>query len=91
MTIGEVKLVTETYLENKKQEMKMNNIRIYNIAYLTSTFVGLILDGKKPPKINTIFPDTEEDAKTDGVDNEVILVRERLKEFAMNANKQRRR
>ena len=90
MTVGEVKLVTETYIENKKQEVRMNNIKVYNTAYLTSTFVGLILDGKKLPKINTVFPDTEEE-KTDGVDNEVILVREKLKEFARNANKQRRR
>lgn len=91
MTVGEVKLVTEVYIEEKKTESKVFNTRIYNAAYLTASFVGLILNGKQPPTIENVFPDVEvEPAKTNGVDNEVIKVREQLREFAMNANKRRK-
>jgi len=96
MTIKEIRMVVDAYIEKRKLDDKQLKATIYNQAYLTSMFVGSILGGKSIPQIDKVFPEMtqepqdENHGKTNGVDNSVIIIREKMREFAKHANERRK-
>lgn len=56
MTIGEILLVIKSF--QKREETKAKEILAtnYNSAYMIASFVGAMLNGKKIPSINELYP-----------------------------------
>ena len=56
MTIGEILLVIKSF--QKREETKAKEILAtnYNSAYMIASFVGNMLNGKKIPSINELYP-----------------------------------
>jgi len=92
MTLKEVQLVIECDNEMKKQELEVKKHQIYDDSYLTALFVGCILNGKTIPSFSEIFPDTKSDTKsvTSTLDNNTLMIKEKLLDFANKANKRRK-
>ena len=94
MTIKEVKLVVELFIENKKDEQKAEKAHLYNQSYLNALFIGKMLEGKPIPPIEKVFtgvtgePQEEHHAMTKQ-EKEAIILKERMIDFANEANKRR--
>ena len=56
MTIGEILLVIKSF--QKREETKANEILAtnYNSASMIASFVGDMLNGRKIPSINELYP-----------------------------------
>lgn len=87
MTLKEIKLIIETFSENRKIEIEQQKHNIYNTSFLTALFVGCVFNGKNIPTISEVFPDTAvEETKED---TSVLIIKEKLLDFANEANKRR--
>lgn len=60
-TLKEVSLYVEVYNEKITTKQKINASNIYNMAYLTTMFIGCSLSKKDIPTLNQIFPDLFEE------------------------------
>jgi len=91
MTIKDVEIVSNAFIENKEIEVKSIKANTYNQAYLTTLFIGKMLGGKSIPKIEEVFPelstDVQESPQKEVVDNSWIIIKERMIDFANEANK----
>lgn len=87
-------MVIDAYIEKKKFKDKQTRINIYNQAYLTSMFVGTILGGKPIPQIDNVFPDLKPEPQVENqsktMDRESIILKEKMIDFANEANKRRK-
>lgn len=75
----------ETYQEMKQHEAKEKSAEIYQNAMLISSFVGCVLSGKSIPTYEDIFEKQEQEQ----IDRNTILIKERLLDFAQEANRRR--
>ena len=86
-------MATDSFIENKQNEQKTQKVILYNQAYLTSLFIGKMLGGKTIPQIGELFPElnqTPQDVKEEEkVDNSWMIIKERMIDFANEANKRR--
>ena len=82
-------MAIEIYVEEKKRELKSKQRELYDLAYMTSVFVGKVFNGHNIPKIEELFPDEQNDASEDKVDNSWIIIKEKMIDFANEANKRR--
>ena len=87
-------MVIDAYIEKRKFEDKQSKITIYNQAYLTSLFVGSVIGGKSIPPIDKVFPELkpepQEVNQSKTMDRDSIILKERMIDFANEANKRRR-
>ena len=101
MTIGEINLQIETFQEKEKIKAKETLAVNYNLAYMVANFVGRSLNGKKIPSINELYPDTFETKSIEERKQELLersindanyiaLQKEKLLDFAIARNKQRK-
>lgn len=93
MTIKEVQMVAEAYIENRKDEDKILKSTIYNQSYLTAMFVGQMLSGKKVSTFEDIFPDVAlntQGSEKSKAEIEASIIRDKFMDFARKANEQRR-
>lgn len=92
MTIKEVQMVSEAFIDNKRNEDRILKSTIYNQSYLTAMFVGQILGGKKPSSIEDIFPDlaVEDVQGKSQAEIEASIIRDKFMDFARKANEQRK-
>ena len=88
-----MKLVTDNFIENKQNEQKTQKILLYNQAYLNALFIGKMIGGKTIPQLEEVFPDltgiNQEVKEEEKVDNSWIIIKERMIDFANEANKRR--
>lgn len=91
-------MVIQAYSDEKKNENKALKAELYNSAYLTAVFVGKMLAGKSIPQIHEVFPELAQDVQkeqeskpAEPVDNSWILIKERMIDFANEANKHKRK
>lgn len=93
MTLKEIKLIIDNYIKTKQDDVKLDKIRTYNQAFLSSLFIGKMLGGKSIPPIEQIFPDViempQEEKHDNQMDNNLIIIKERMIDFANEANKRR--
>ena len=93
MTLKEIRIVVDNFITEKENETKITKIKLYNQAYLNSLFIGKMISGKTIPSLEEIFPDvtgvTQEVKEEKKVDNSWIIVKERMIDFANEANKRR--
>ena len=89
MTLKEIKLIIEAFTDIKKQEVEQIKHSTYNNSYLTAFFVGCVLNGRNIPTISEVFPDIK--VEEDKPDNQVLLIKEQLLDFAEKANKRRKK
>ena len=81
-TIGEIALYLKVFQENEEAKAKEILVSNYNIAYLTSSFVGCSLNGKPIPSIQQLFPDifreenVEEQKKKENEEKALALYKE---------------
>ena len=94
MTIKEVQMVCEAFIDEKKYEQRLLKVETYNTAYLSSLFIGLVLSGKTIPKFSTIYPDEDDTSNVieeeDRQRIEASILQDKMMEFAKNANEQRK-
>ena len=88
MTLKEIKLVIESYAENKNNELEQQKHYVYNNAYLTAVFVGCLFNGKQLPTISEVFPEVKSEETQD---NNVLIIKEKLLDFAEQVNKRRQK
>ena len=94
MTIKEVKLVVELFVENRQNEQKAEKAHLYNQSYLNALFIGKMLEGKPIPPIEEVFSGVtgepqDENQKMTMQEKEAIILKERMIDFANEANKRR--
>ncbi len=85
MTFKEVRMVIDAFIDEKERHQKELKAVLYNNAYLTSSFVGHILSGKKIPNFEEVFK--EEQFMLKDTEIEDSLLADRMRDFARNANK----
>ena len=92
MTIGEISLVIKSF--QKREEIKAKEILAtnYNSAFMIASFVGDILNGKKIPSINELYPNQfpKEEVPVEE-DKSWMLYKEQMLDFAAAHNKNRQR
>lgn len=62
----------------------------YNLAAMTATFVGANLGGKNIPFIEELYPDQFSEPKKE-VDNSWVIYKERMMDYAIAHNKNRKK
>lgn len=82
MTVGEVNMVINCYVDKLNDEMIQKNHLTYNLAYLTARFVNSSLSGHHIPTYEEVF---EPDKK--GEDNSWIYYKEKLIDYQEEWNK----
>ena len=82
MSIKDLRLVTDAYVERIKIDVKNRQAMDYELAVMIAGFVGASLSGKKIPSYDELFSEPN-------VDNDIIRIREQFKDFAAMANKKR--
>ena len=82
-------MAIEIYVERKKRDLKSKQRELYDLAYMTSIFVGKVFNGHTLPKIEDIFPDEQETPQEEKIDNSWVIIKERMIDFAQEANKRR--
>lgn len=74
---------------NKAKDTLISN---YTLATMIANFVGLSMNGKSIPKVETLFPATfgitesEEDELTDAEYNRAMMIKEQFIDFANRRN-----
>lgn len=89
MTFKEVQMIIDAFINKEKNKQQLVQVVLYNNAYLTSMFVGHVLGGKSIPKYEDIFKEELQQGPNDDSLEDSILA-DRLRDFARNANKQRK-
>lgn len=90
MTPKEISWIIDGYNQREKEELKANLIRDYHLAENIAGFVSLNLNGKKAPKIEEVYPRLFKDDTQPTTQLALEIQKEKLIDFAVNHNKQRR-
>lgn len=86
-------MVVKAFMDRKENEQKQSRVEVYNTAYLTSMFVGLILGGKVLPTYEDIYKEgiqVEQEGPT-RAEIEASIMQDKLQEFAKKANENRKK
>lgn len=93
MTIKEIKMVCDAFIEDRELEQKQLKYRLYNQAYLNALMIGSVIGGKTIPSVEEVFPDdtrmTQDEDKRKA-DIQMSLIKDKLRDFAREANKRRK-
>lgn len=90
MTPKEISWIIDGYNQREKEELKANLIRDYRLAENIAGFVSLNLNGKNAPKIEEVYPRLFKDDAQPTTQLALEIQKEKLIDFAVNHNKQRR-
>lgn len=83
-------MAIDVHVEIKNKETKSKQNLIYDLAYMTAVFVGKVFNGSTLPKIEEIFPEEQKEEPEEVIDNSWIIIKERMIDFANEANKRRK-
>lgn len=86
-SLYEITQIIESYNRMKVQELEEYRHKEYSLASLIAHFVGCVLNGNSIPTYEELHCPQEEKPV---MDNETILLKERLIDFANQHNKQRK-
>ena len=92
MTLKEIRIVVDNFILEKENETKLTKIKLYNQAYLNTLMIGKMIGGKTIPQLEEVFPDLtgiNQDKQEEKTDNSWIIIKERMIDFANEANKRR--